>query len=90
MHDASFDNHGVAPVSDPEPRGAAALSLVESLIHFLVGRSAMTHAEAIDIIQIASDAQRETSLDRGDDIAVEPAAVSLLNAIAASLAIDMP
>jgi hypothetical protein len=70
-----------------EPHGAAALSLVESLIHFLVARSAMTPADASEVVQIAFDAQVEMGRDRGDG-AVEPAAAVLLSAIAASLAIE--
>ena len=83
------DYHAV-PVPTPDPHGAAALSLIESLIHFLVDRAGMAHADAVGVIQIAADAKSEISRDHGDGMVVEPQAVSLLNAIAASLAIDAP
>lgn len=84
--DASDD---IPVASDfPYASGAAALSLVESLLHHLVNRSVMSLADAIDVVQIATDAQAEISLERGDESATKPDAVTLLSAISASLAID--
>ena len=83
-HDG-FDGAARAPI--PEAHGEAALLLVESLIHGLVARSALSIGEAIDIVQIAIDAQVEISDARGDPDEVRPA-VRYLSAIATSLKID--
>lgn len=39
--------------------GAAALLLVESLIHGLIGRSILSLQEAIDIVDIAAEVERD-------------------------------
>ncbi len=79
------------PPGEPSsyPHGEAALLLVESLIHFLIERSVMTCVEAIDVVQIASDAHTEISLDRGEGPGLKATATGLLASIAASLAIDI-
>lgn len=41
------------------PEGAAALLLAESLIHALVKRSILSVAEAIEVIEIAAEVERE-------------------------------
>jgi hypothetical protein len=77
----------------PQPQviaahGAAALMLVESLMHFLIAKSTLTHGDALGVIEIASDALLEIKHDHGDDLAAEPPAATLLAAISRSLAID--
>lgn len=77
----------------PQPQGiaahgAVALMLIESLIHFLIAKSTLTHGEALEVIEIASDALHEINYDHGDDLAVEPPAATLLAAISMSLTID--
>lgn len=88
----AFDD-GAGPPDDQatpsEPHGRAALLLVESLIHGLIGRSALSVGEAIEIIEIAADIEREISLD--PTLATLPALphAMLLPPLAHSLRFDL-
>jgi len=84
---AAFPSPTTFPPS-PDCHGEASLLLVESLIHSLVARSGLSLSEAIEIVQVAIDAQIEISQDRGDDPARLERSLALLSAIANSLAID--
>lgn len=72
-----------------EPRGRAALLLVESLMHTLIARSVISVAEAVETVDVAIEAERE----RHDEIVDEPDMMSptnvLLLAIRESMAIDL-
>lgn len=48
-----------AKVTKGSAQGAAALLLVESLIHGLIERSSLSVQEAVDIIDIAADVERQ-------------------------------
>ena len=85
ISDGALD--GAAPPAVPSGYGEAALLLVESLIHGLVARSRLSMGEAVEIVQIALDAQIGISDERGDPEPMRPA-VRHLRAIAASLSID--
>jgi hypothetical protein len=74
--------------SPPDLSGEAALLLVESLIHALVAKSGLSLPEAIEVVQIAIDAQLAIGKDRGDDPDQTLRSASLLAAIANSLGID--
>ena len=65
---------------------SAALLLVESLIHGLIARSILSLQEAIDIVEIAADVERQIDDDRA-----EPTAnfQSVLIPIADSLRVDL-
>ena len=41
----------------PDPHGQVALLLVESLIHGLIGRRILSVQEAVDVVEVALDAQ---------------------------------
>lgn len=73
----------------PEPCAQAALLLVESLMHALVARSVISVADAVEVIDVAFEVER----DRQDELGGAPAAVSptnsLLLAIRESMAIDL-
>jgi hypothetical protein len=72
----------------PDPHGQAAILLVESLIHALVARAALSIDDAVDVVSVAVDATIEIAAERGDaDDRHDPAA-ALLVAILASLRID--
>lgn len=45
-----------------DAQGAAALLLVESLIHGLVANSALSIQEAIDIVDVATQVERELDI----------------------------
>jgi hypothetical protein len=91
MPDATNDDD---PVQDKwiegpvDAHGEAALLLVESLIHALIGRSALQIEEAIDIVQVAADAAFEMHGERGGKPTETPASRGLLAAIVRTLEID--
>lgn len=74
----------------PGPHGEAALLLVESLIHGLLARSALTHEEAIEIVRSAIEVQLEHNALRTVEPAGQPTADRLLIAILESISIDLP
>ena len=75
------------PPGPPDPRGEAALVLVESLIHELVAQAALPMAAAIEVVRTAIDAQVAISDERGQSPGIEPQAVRFLSAIADTLSI---
>lgn len=90
MKSADSGKQGPSRPISPDPHGAAALTLVESLLHFLIERSVLAHADALEVVQIATGVQIEISAERGDDLGVCAEAVRLLCAIGASLETDAP
>ncbi len=73
---------------DSDGHGRAALLLVESLIHGLVARSALSVAEAVSIVEIACEVQGAIA-----DAEPSPSmlkARGLLSTLAYSLKIDLP
>lgn len=88
MSDTSNDNHlALAAASRPEPdaHGQAAMLLVESLIHDLVGRSAISVAEAIEIVDTAAEVKAEVAADLGDSPRTMRHSLALLESISRSL-----
>ena len=87
MADTSNDNHSTVPAELPLPdaHGQAALMLVESLIHTLVERSAISLGDALDIVEGASDVIGEISVDLGDRPEAMQPSLTLLAAINKSL-----
>lgn len=76
----------VAP--SPDAHGQAALLLVESLIHGLVDRRALTTADALEIVEVAAEVKIEIGMrgaEPGETVALS---LALLDKIAASLRID--
>ncbi|MEG3086246.1 hypothetical protein [Sphingomonas sp. PB4P5] len=94
VSDASSNDNITLPAdatpTDPDARGQAAMLLVESLIHALVARSVIGLSDAVEIIAIAADTQRQ--MDDETRHASDPTASSLtlLEAIGSSLANDLP
>ena len=68
--------------------GYAALLLVESLIHHLISTKVLSVPEAIEIIDIASEVEREVSLTADDGLAPLGSPPSLA-AMADSLRLDL-
>ena len=75
--------------ADPDPQGQAALLLVESLIHGLIAKSALTIREAVEIIDIAAAVKLEVAADRGEPVPIMAASLSALNAISSSFRRDI-
>ena len=81
------DDHKPLATTMKDAQGAAALLLVESLIHGLIARSILTVQEAVEIIDIAANIEREL-----DATGLGPPLGdfhSLLVPIAASLRVDL-
>ena len=74
-------------VDGSEPYGQAALLLVESLIHSMIARATMTVEEAIETIEVATDAERE--LRDSSEVLRNIDAPSMLTPIAASLRLEL-
>lgn len=73
----------------PDPHGQAALLLVESLIHGLLGRSVLTTVDAIEIVEAATSVQVEVAEAADGHGAPMWQSHALLSAIAASLKVDI-
>ena len=89
MDDRSSDPNA-GGTAGPEPYGQAALLLVESLIHGLIARSALTVAQAVEIVETAAEVKQDTTDDAGDTRATLQRSLHLLNSIGASLKHDLP
>jgi hypothetical protein len=73
----------------PDPHGHAALLLVESLIHGLLGRSMISVADAIEIVETADSVQVEVAEAADGYGAPMWRSHALLKAIADSLKLDL-
>lgn len=87
MPENSNDNHlGTdAPLREPDAHGQAALLLVESLIHALIGRAVLTVEEAIEIVEVAAEVKAEVAAELGDSPATMRHSLALLESISRSL-----
>lgn len=74
---------------EPDAHGQAALLLVESLIHNLIARSALSVVEAIEIVDCAAEVSAEIAADCGDSVATLRHSLALLQAISGSLQHDV-
>lgn len=87
------DNESGTPIQmlrPSEPRGQAALILVESLIHGLIARSVLTTEASLEIVASAVDVQADYADEAVDGLALEMRhSQVLLSAIADSLRIDI-
>jgi hypothetical protein len=75
---------------EPDAHGQAALLLVESLIHDLVGRSVISAEEAIEIVTTAAEVKAEVAAEFGDSPATMRHSLALLESISTSLRGDAP
>ncbi|WP_162875463.1 NAD-glutamate dehydrogenase [Sphingomonas crusticola] len=80
---------GKEPPHRPDPHGQAAILLVESLIHGLVARSVLTVADAVEIVATAAAVKEDVGADMGDTPATLARSLAILEAIEASLALDL-
>lgn len=74
----------------PDAHGQAALLLVESLIHGLIARSALSVKDAIEIVQIAAEVKQDVGAAWGDSPDRLRKSIHLLSSISASLMHDVP
>lgn len=92
MAENSNDNdaHQAVPrPREPDAHGQAAMLLVESLIHGLIARSAISVVEAIEIVEVAAEVQADIAADLGDSLETIRHSLALLNQISASLGRDV-
>lgn len=75
---------------DPDPHGQAAMLLVESLLHALIGRSILSVADAVDVVETASEVKEVISAETGEARSTMEKSLALLGAIHASLSQDLP
>lgn len=81
--------HAAAVPREPDAHGQAAMLLVESLIHGLIARSALSVREAIEIVEVAAEVKIEIGADLGDSPATMRRSLALLGAISSSLRQDL-
>lgn len=79
---------GEVPV--PDAMGQAAMLLVESMLHGLIARSVITVADAVEMVEVATEVKEETAADLGDTKATMERSLTLLGAIHQSLSQDLP
>lgn len=72
-----------------EAAGEAALLLVESLIHGLIGKSLLSVADAVEVINVAAEIRTELGGDRGESQQTTERSVALLTAMSRSLVPDI-
>lgn len=74
--------------TSPDPHGQAALFLVESLLHTLIDKNALSVDEAVAVVETAAEVKAEIAPDLGDTPELLEKSLDLLSAIAASLRYD--
>ncbi|MEQ1955977.1 hypothetical protein [Mesorhizobium sp. CN2-181] len=88
-------NDNNAPKADmelrgPDAHGQAAMLLVESLVHGLIARKVISVADAVEIVETATEVKVEVAAEWGDSPATMLRSLHLLGAIRTSLARDIP
>lgn len=89
----NFSNdNAVVPTTtrEPDAHGQAAMLLVESLIHGLIASKVIGVADAVEIVEVATEVKEEIGADLGDTPATLRKSIDLLRAISSSLKTDIP
>lgn len=85
----SNDNADAGSGHGPDAHGQAAILLVESLLHGLIARQVLTVADAIEIVDVATDVRADSDGDLADSPANLRRSVGVLAAISTSLRRDV-
>lgn len=85
----SNDNEVQAPRA-PDAHGQAAMLLIESLIHSLIGRKLISVNDAIEIVEVATEVKSDIGEELGELPATLQKSINLLQAISASLRTEVP
>lgn len=72
----------------PDAYGQAAFLLTESLLHALLAKGMLTNAEAIEVVEVASDVKADVADAWGDTPQARRKSLELLENVLASLRID--
>ena len=92
MTDNTNDNEtypASAQAPEPDAHGQAAMLLVESLVHGLVGRSVISVADAVEIVEIAAEVKAEIAADLPESPETMRRSLDMLAAIRDSLRLDV-
>lgn len=89
-NDFSNDNTEVPNVRESDAHGQAAMLLVESLIHGLIEKKVITVADAVEVVNTATEVKIETGRELGDTAATLQKSIWLLEAVSTSLSRDVP
>lgn len=91
LADNSNDNDGFRPVerpAEPDAHGEAALLLVESLLHGLIGRDVISYADAVEIVDVAAEIKADLAADFGHAPDASRRSLDMLATISSSLKPD--
>lgn len=84
-----MNDNDFAPPLSPDPHGPAALLLVESLLHGLCEKAALTSPEAVEIVDRAASVQSDRAEAADDGAPAMWQSHALLASIGASLRHDV-
>lgn len=86
----TLNDNADARAHGPDAHGQAAMLLVESLIHGLIALGTITLADAVEVVDTATEVKADIADDLGDSPANVRKSIDLLNAIRTSLSRDLP
>lgn len=90
LTDGSKNGSDGAPSQEVDAHGHAAMLLVESLIHGLIATSTISVAQAVEIVDIASDVTIEMAAGHSKAPDHLGKSLTLLQSISTSLSQDLP
>lgn len=79
----------IVPKQGADAHGQAAMLLVESLIHGLIEKRLLSVAEAVEIVDVATEVKIEGGAELGEQPETLRASINLLQNISASLRYDI-
>lgn len=89
MNSNSSNGHDITTPPEAGAHGHAAILLVESLIHGLVDKQVLSLADAVEIVDVATDVTIESGTELGMLPVTLQGTKNLLEAIGASLRLDL-
>ncbi|ORE95115.1 hypothetical protein [Aurantimonas sp. 22II-16-19i] len=89
MNDETHNGHDNLRAREFDPYGHAAILLVESLIHGLIEKDVLSVAEAVEIVDVATEVKIESGTELGEPTLTSQASIDLLRDISASLRFDL-
>lgn len=89
MNDEIFNSHYNPRAREFDPHGHAAILLIESLIHGLIEKEVLSVAEAVEIVDVATEVKSELGAELGELTPASRTSINLLQDIGASLRFDL-
>jgi len=90
MIEISSNDNEVQASRAPDAHGQAAMLLVESLIHALIGKKLISVTDAIEIVDVATEVKSEIGEELGEIPATLQKSINLLQAVSTSLRTEIP